>query len=80
MNAPTQAVVVGIGADGFDFGDDHAQFVALEGVGDRADKLHWRSDGSDVRDARAARIYDGPDEVHRQAVAIRILKDFSTQA
>ena len=32
------------------------------------------------RDARAARIYDGPDEVHRQAVAIRILKDFSSQA
>jgi len=27
------------------------------------------------RDARAARIYDGPDEVHRQAAAIRILKD-----
>ena len=26
------------------------------------------------RDARAARIYDGPDEVHRQAVAMRILK------
>ncbi len=29
------------------------------------------------RDARAARIYDGPDEVHRQAVAQRILKTFS---
>ena len=27
------------------------------------------------RDARAARIYDGPDEVHRQAVAQRILKN-----
>ena len=26
------------------------------------------------RDARAARIYDGPDEVHRQAVAQRLLK------
>lgn len=26
------------------------------------------------RDARAARIYDGPDEVHRQAVAQRVLK------
>ena len=26
------------------------------------------------RDARAARIYDGPDEVHRQAVAKRVLK------
>jgi alkylation response protein AidB-like acyl-CoA dehydrogenase len=28
------------------------------------------------RDARAARIYDGPDEVHRQSVAQRILKTF----
>ena len=30
------------------------------------------------RDARAARIYDGPDEVHRQAVAQRILKAFAS--
>jgi acyl-CoA dehydrogenase len=29
------------------------------------------------RDARAARIYDGPDEVHRQVVAQRILKAFA---
>ena len=29
------------------------------------------------RDARAARIYDGPDEVHRQVVAQRILKGFA---
>jgi acyl-CoA dehydrogenase len=28
------------------------------------------------RDARAARIYDGPDEVHRQVVAHRILQSF----
>ena len=28
------------------------------------------------RDARAARIYDGPDEVHRQVVAQRILRTF----
>ena len=28
------------------------------------------------RDARAARIYDGPDEVHRQVVAQRILQSF----
>jgi alkylation response protein AidB-like acyl-CoA dehydrogenase len=28
------------------------------------------------RDARAARIYDGPDEVHRQAVAQRVLRSF----
>lgn len=32
------------------------------------------------RDARAARIYDGPDEVHRQAVAQRILQSFSAGA
>ncbi|HKY27433.1 MAG TPA: acyl-CoA dehydrogenase family protein [Pyrinomonadaceae bacterium] len=32
------------------------------------------------RDARAARIYDGPDEVHRQAVAQRILQSFSAVA
>jgi acyl-CoA dehydrogenase len=28
------------------------------------------------RNARGARIYDGPDEVHRQAVARRILRDY----
>ena len=27
--------------------------------------------------ARAARIYDGPDEVHRMVVSRRILKDFA---
>jgi alkylation response protein AidB-like acyl-CoA dehydrogenase len=32
------------------------------------------------RDARAARIYDGPDEVHRQVVAQRILKTFERGA
>lgn len=31
------------------------------------------------RDARAARIYDGPDEVHRQAVAQRILQTFKRE-
>jgi alkylation response protein AidB-like acyl-CoA dehydrogenase len=31
------------------------------------------------RDARAARIYDGPDEVHRQAVAQRVLRSFKQQ-
>ncbi|MFN2491356.1 MAG: acyl-CoA dehydrogenase family protein [Pyrinomonadaceae bacterium] len=30
------------------------------------------------RDARAARIYDGPDEVHRQVVAQRILQTFKS--
>lgn len=32
------------------------------------------------RNARAARIYDGPDEVHRQVVAQRILKAFKNEA
>lgn len=32
------------------------------------------------RDARAARIYDGPDEVHRVVVAQRILKQFKSEA
>jgi alkylation response protein AidB-like acyl-CoA dehydrogenase len=32
------------------------------------------------RDARAARIYDGPDEVHRMVVAQRILKQFKDGA
>lgn len=32
------------------------------------------------RDARAARIYDGPDEVHRQVVAQRILKTFASKS
>ncbi len=32
------------------------------------------------RDARAARIYDGPDEVHRQVVAQRILKKFQRES
>jgi len=31
------------------------------------------------RDARAARIYDGPDEVHRQVVAQRILRTFQRE-
>jgi alkylation response protein AidB-like acyl-CoA dehydrogenase len=31
------------------------------------------------RDARATRIYDGPDEVHRQVVAQRILKTFQRE-
>jgi acyl-CoA dehydrogenase len=32
------------------------------------------------RNARAARIYDGPDEVHRQAVARRILNGYTATA
>jgi len=29
------------------------------------------------RQARAARIYDGPDEVHRMVVARRVLREYS---
>ena len=29
------------------------------------------------RQARAARIYDGPDEVHRMVVSRRVLKSFA---
>ena len=32
------------------------------------------------RRARAARIYDGPDEVHRQAVAKRVLREYRAPA
>jgi alkylation response protein AidB-like acyl-CoA dehydrogenase len=32
------------------------------------------------RNARAARIYDGPDEVHRMVVARRILRAFKDGA
>jgi acyl-CoA dehydrogenase len=32
------------------------------------------------RDARAARIYDGPDEVHRMVVAQRLLQQFKNEA
>ena len=32
------------------------------------------------REARAARIYDGPDEVHRMVVARRILRSFQQSA
>ena len=32
--------------------------------------------GQMYREARAARIYDGPDEVHRMVVSRRILKEF----
>ena len=30
-----------------------------------------------AQQARAARIYDGPDEVHRMVVSRRILKEFA---
>jgi acyl-CoA dehydrogenase len=32
------------------------------------------------RDARAARIYDGPDEVHKATVAKRILRGYTPTA
>jgi acyl-CoA dehydrogenase len=64
-------------------------FVArvLHDVIDRAIQVHGALGYSKdtplemfYRDARAARIYDGPDEVHRQVVAQRILQRFKTEA
>ncbi len=57
----------------------------LHDVLDRAIQVHGALGFSEdiplsgwYREARAARIYDGPDEVHRMVVAKRILKDFAT--
>jgi alkylation response protein AidB-like acyl-CoA dehydrogenase len=59
----------------------------LHDVVDRAIQIHGALGYSKdtplemfYRDARAARIYDGPDEVHRQVVAQRILKTFQREA
>ncbi len=63
-------------------------FVAkvLHDVIDRAIQVHGALGYSKdtplemfYRDARAARIYDGPDEVHRQVVAQRILAGFKSR-
>jgi alkylation response protein AidB-like acyl-CoA dehydrogenase len=55
----------------------------LQNVLDRAIQAHGALGVSDDtplagmwRDARAARIYDGPDEVHRMVVSRRILRRF----
>jgi len=55
----------------------------LHNVIDRAVQSHGALGVSDdtplaamYRNARAARIYDGPDEVHRMVVARRILRRF----
>ena len=55
----------------------------LHDVIDRAIQVHGaRGVSGDTplermyRNARAARIYDGPDEVHRMVVARRILRTF----
>jgi alkylation response protein AidB-like acyl-CoA dehydrogenase len=57
--------------------------TALHNVIDRAIQVHGAMGVSEdtplarmYRDARAARIYDGPDEVHRMVVARRILRTF----
>ncbi|MHB8586969.1 MAG: acyl-CoA dehydrogenase family protein [Thermoplasmatota archaeon] len=59
-------------------------FVAqtLQGVVDRAVQVHGALGYSEelplarmYRDARAARIYDGPDEVHQAAIARAVLQD-----
>jgi acyl-CoA dehydrogenase len=58
----------------------------LHDVVDRAIQVHgalgYSKDTpleSFYRDARAARIYDGPDEVHRMVVARRILREFKEE-
>src|SRR6185369_4882460 len=57
----------------------------LQDVIDRAIQVHGARGLTDetplakmAMQARAGRIYDGPDEVHRQVVARRILKAFAT--
>jgi alkylation response protein AidB-like acyl-CoA dehydrogenase len=57
--------------------------TALHNVIDRAIQVHGAMGVSEdtplaqmYRDARAARIYDGPDEVHRMVVARRVLREF----
>ena len=57
--------------------------TALHNVIDRAVQVHGALGVSEdtplasmYREARAARIYDGPDEVHRMVVARRILRSF----
>jgi alkylation response protein AidB-like acyl-CoA dehydrogenase len=58
----------------------------LQEVLDRAIQVHGALGFSQdsplegwYREARAARIYDGPDEVHRMVVARQILKEFGAQ-
>jgi alkylation response protein AidB-like acyl-CoA dehydrogenase len=58
----------------------------LQDVLDRAIQVHGALGFSQdspleswYREARAARIYDGPDEVHRMVVARQILKEFGAQ-
>jgi alkylation response protein AidB-like acyl-CoA dehydrogenase len=64
-------------------------FVAgvMSRVVDRALQTHGALGISDdtvlsffYRDGRAARIYDGPDEVHKSVVARRILKGYGVEA
>ncbi len=59
----------------------------LHDVIDRAIQVHGALGVTDdtplagmYRQARAARIYDGPDEVHRMVVARRILRAFQANA
>jgi len=58
----------------------------LQHVVDRAIQIHGALGMTDdtplaywYREERAARIYDGPDEVHKMSVARRILKQYATE-
>ena len=52
-------------------GDKQAWFVSSRGLTNETPLAHM------AMMARGGRIYDGPDEVHRQVVARRILKEFA---
>ena len=59
---------------------------ALQRVLDRAIQVHGALGVTDdtplafwYREERAARIYDGPDEVHKQVVAKRVMRGFGLE-
>jgi acyl-CoA dehydrogenase len=71
------------GGAGFDLGVKLYVARVLQDVLDRAIQVHGGLGVTDdtplawfYRHERAARIYDGPDEVHREAIARRVLKDY----
>ena len=53
--------------------DRAIQIHGALGMTDDTPLAYW------YREERAARIYDGPDEVHKMSVARRILKQYATE-